>query len=122
MSDLTLIKAARILKTISIARDPRSTDTEYYSKQAAALDFAASILCRVGSGELLEVVHGQWVSVKKECYDITDEDEYPSWKYCSNCKTSQRHQSNYCPSCGALMDESDMRQTQDGKDDRHAEK
>jgi len=77
------------------------------------IQFAASVLRRVASSELAEVVHAHWIPVKKECYDITDDDEYPQWEYCSNCKISQKFQQKYCPNCGALMD---------GKDDSNAQK
>lgn len=106
MNVMTAGEAARILKTISIARDIRSSDTEYYSKQAAALDFAASILRRVESGELREVVHANWK---------IDEDGHKCSK-CNEYLTDEQYEygdKRFCPSCGALMD---------GKDDRRAEK
>ena len=75
----------------------------FYNK---LIDYVTSILRRVASGELAEVVHAQWI-------------ELPFGRHkCSNCKhlcafdgDGTDYISPHCPVCGALMD---------GKDDSHA--
>ena len=46
--------------------------------------------------DAVEVVHGRWI--------ICSDGYFP---YCSECKTEPKHgeMTNYCPNCGAKMDE-----------------
>lgn len=69
--------------------------------------FAASILRRVASGELAEVVHAKWI--KKGTFSGGGE----TLAICSKCgyPMSWWTKPKHCPNCGALMD---------GKDDSHA--
>lgn len=74
-------------------------------------EIASSYLRKIAAGEYKPVVHAHWIK-----RDIFGEDPLG----CSNCHNSVSvFGYEICPSCGALMDESDMRQTQDGKDDSH---
>lgn len=42
------------------------------------------------------IKHGHWTA---------EEDSYMSWWICSNCNTHEMMKSDYCPDCGAKMDE-----------------
>lgn len=94
------------------------------AKAQKTLLLAASILRRVASGELAEVKHAHWKQVHWKGWDgDPDEGTHPE---CSNCGEmpllngcEDYEESPCCPYCGAIMDESDMRQTQDGKEDSH---
>ena len=57
------------------------------------------------AADVAPVVHGQWIDVG-ERYDDYDECFYSVFK-CSNCGTTKEEYptSNYCPNCGAKMDE-----------------
>jgi len=112
MNEMTAEKAQEALNTLEKIAD---ATFPHFNK---SMQLPISILRRVASGELAEVVHAHWIPVAKECYDITDDEQYPAYKYCSHCKISQKWPDhfNHCPNCGA-----DMRQTEDGKDDSHAD-
>jgi len=96
----------------------------------SALEYAASILRRVASGELAEAVHANLIPeyIEKQ---IDEHDYFGNYLYtkkvkkligyrCSNCGAWCTEKQKYC-TCGALMGESDMCQTQGGKDDSHAD-
>lgn len=63
---------------------------------------------RIVNGELVEVVHGSW--------KILDKDH----SHCTNCGTKRNIKTQYgweyCPSCGALMDEARTGNSLNGKD------
>lgn len=81
---------------------------------------AASYLRKIASGEYAPVVHGRWV--KQNCQ--VGEVEY----VCSLCRGDAPAeygqytwiQSEHCPSCGALMDESRDGNSLNGKEPNHA--
>ncbi len=78
--------------------------------------YAASILRRVASGELAEVVHAHWIHAPR------GNDYFSDCLKCSACGyelADDEVANKGCPNCRALMDESDVRQTHNGKDDSH---
>jgi hypothetical protein len=88
MSDLTPLEAAERLKDIK----EQMLDNILFD-DAHALDYAAYYLRAIAAGEYKPVVHAHW-------------------------KQSSSIYNLECSNCGAIMDESEMRQT-DGKDDSH---
>ena len=66
---------------------------------------AIQIINEAPAADVAPVVHGRWVDVG-ERYDDYDECFYSVFK-CSNCGTAKEEYptSNYCPNCGAKMDE-----------------
>ena len=59
----------------------------------------------VPTADVAQVVHGRWIDVG-ERYDDYDECFYTVFK-CSRCGTTKEEYptSNYCPNCGAKMEE-----------------
>ena len=78
------------------------------------LQLAATYMRKIAAGELKPMVHAHWIPCTKECYDITDDEQYPAYKYCSHCKMCYKwaERFNYCPFCGAPMDK---KENKDGK-------
>ena len=71
---------------------------------------AASILRRVASGELAEVVHAHWIRKYDTLSQNYNSDE--NWYFvCSKCGGVDTNRAKYCHCCSALMD---------GKDDEDA--
>lgn len=73
-----------------------------------ALELAASILRRVASGKLAEVIHAHWNYTSRPNEDCMGGSH--GVIECSHCKEDYGAEYDHCPSCGALMD---------GKDDSH---
>lgn len=108
---LSPLEAAEILEDIAAVSDLKAVDgarsglVNLSKNDASSLRAIASMLRKIASGEYTSVVHAHWE--QKDC---------SKWPICSNCgkPTLSRGycpaHSNYCPSCGALMD---------GKDDSH---
>ena len=57
---------------------------------------AVQIINEAPTADVAPVVHGRW-----ECVD-TDIDQF---FLCNRCKNKEYWESNYCPHCGAKMDE-----------------
>ena len=121
MNEMTAGEAAEILEALPNNSDEYKQYVEVNPNYILvspyclrAFKVAAAILRRVASGELAEVKHAHWVYKNN------------GWR-CSNCEnladfwsmSAAQHLGTSCPYCNALMDKSDMRQTQDGKDDSH---
>lgn len=107
-STMTLLEAAERLKDIK----EQMLDNISFD-DAHTLDYVASMLHRIAAGEYKPVVHAHWIP-GKAVYGEVD--------ICSRCgdyfkKPHEIFKS--CPNCSALMDEFDMRQMQNGKDDSH---
>lgn len=73
------------------------SQTKVYEARCAAL----SVVRKVANGKLNPLVHAKWEYLGY----IGDHEKWG----CKNCHTMSDKESNYCPSCGALM----------GKDDSH---
>ena len=114
-NEMTPLEAAEKLEHLV------NNDYVNYDDAIEAMRVGSKLVRQIAAGELRPVVHAHWIPVAKECYDVTDDEQYPAYKYCSHCEISQKWPDHFkhCPECGALMDESDMRQTQGGKDDSH---
>lgn len=101
MSNLTPLEAAESLER----------KAELFPGMADLLLYAASYLRKIAEGEYKQVVHAHWIFGSTQGH---------SWMKCSNCLVSQSGQTatfTYCPSCGALMNESRDGNSHDGKDD-----
>lgn len=61
------------------------------------MDVILTIVDSLPAADVVEVRHGRWESNGPD--DIV--------VYCSQCMMPQDAPSNYCPSCGALMDKED---------------
>lgn len=60
------------------------------------LDSFDSLVCDAPTVDAVEVIHASWVDVRDYCGDYM----------CSNCKELSRTKTyNYCPNCGAKMDD-----------------
>lgn len=70
-------------------------DFEDYTPEQAER-FVIGRLRSIPAADVTPVVHGRWV--------YNDGDNIP---YCSECMMPQDTECNYCPSCGAKMDEED---------------
>lgn len=93
------------------------TDLAADEKLYESLRSAASILRKIAAGEYKQVVHGRWIHTSRQ-----NEDGMGGWHdviECSICKENHDFEYDYCPSCGALMDEPATGIIQDGKDDSH---
>lgn len=114
-NEMTAGEAAEILNHLA------NCDYVDYDNALEAMRYAASILRRVASGELAEVVHANLIPeyIKKQ---IDEHDYFGNFLYtkkvkkligyrCSNCGAWCTEKQKYC-TCGALMG---------GKDDSHAE-
>jgi len=75
------IDADRLIETLNKEKVPFSEDVNYFIINAPAADVA-------------EVRHGRWLK-----------DYTPHEPYCSVCDYRTSNLTNYCPNCGALMDE-----------------
>lgn len=75
---------------------------EYIDREAAieslpvAWDSAINALRNAPSADVAPVVHGRWM------YVDTDTEQF---FLCNRCKKKEYWESNYCPNCGAKMDE-----------------
>lgn len=70
---------------------------EDMNRLTAALNRFRDVEVEIESGELVQVVHGEWIL-------ITAPKKYAGGIVCSNCRKSTDWQYNYCPNCGAKMD------------------
>ena len=68
---------------------------ELYPSEYAKLEDA---LNRIPTADVAEVRHGRWL-----CVDTNTEQFF----LCNRCKKKEYWESNYCPNCGAKMDEED---------------
>ena len=73
-----------------------------YAKRLIAAGYSKRLF---PAADVAQVVHGRWIDAG-ERYDDYDECFYSVFK-CSNCGTTKEAYptSNYCPNCGAKMDE-----------------
>jgi hypothetical protein len=100
-------------------------------RATAPYDVAISYLRKIASGEYAPVVHAYWKEVEPG-HDVLFECSNcgriisTSWGSCEDEDTNGNNGCDptdewlSCPTCNAIMDESDMNQTQAGKDDFHA--
>ena len=110
MNEMTAGEAADELEELKnghiVENDP------FYNK---LIDYSASALRRVKSGELAEVVHAHWIDYMADKKDWLRDDGKSVFIECSACHEKLCRNlmlsEKYCPACGALMD---------GKDDSHA--
>ena len=93
-NELTAAECAERLEYISRAVIIKGIG-EKYDYLRDSVDQAASILRKVATGELREVVHAEWKH-EGDC-GVTK---------CKNCDWSVEECINYnlCPNCGAIMD------------------
>lgn len=108
--------AERLENIIDYAGDTLDDALEFNLRNT--LNYASAVMSKVAAGELVEVVHGEWLNFvgdfsTAECnrcgevYEVS-----PDEKPCENYFNAFKQFYKYCPSCGALMD---------GKDDNNAE-
>ena len=126
LSEITAAETAKKLETMGelIWKNNDVGIFLFTRKDAEVLNAALSYMRRFASGELAEVKHAHWKQVHWKGWDgDPDEGTHPE---CSNCGEmpllngcEDYEESPCCPYCGAIMDGSDMRQTQDGKEDSH---
>ena len=85
------IDADELIKTLNREGVPFNEDVNYFILNAPAADVvkADHRTRRRPSDGYAEIKHGRW-----ELYDI-----------CSVCGVQAEQQTNYCPNCGAKMDE-----------------
>ena len=110
MAEITPLEAAKRIEEhnrIHSHKEPHA----FFIRQA--LDIAASYLRAIAAGEYKRVVHGRWKRVSDDFLDVGDA------FFCSECDEPQERMSKFCPSCGALMDESRDGNSHNGKDDSH---
>jgi hypothetical protein len=82
-----------------------------FCKSIVAISQAATVMCKLAAGELVEVVHARWIKKYDSGSQNYSSDE--NWYYvCSECGKWDKTPKKYCHCCGALMD---------GKDDNNAE-
>ena len=74
---------------------------------------AIQFLRAIAAGEYKQAVHGRWRKVSDDFLDVGDA------FFCSECDEPQEKISRFCPSCGALMDESREGNSLNGKDDSY---
>lgn len=104
MAEMTPLEAAEIIL------NPHGYGT---SERNAAECLADSYLRAIAAGEYKPVVHGRWRKVSDDFLDVGDA------FFCSECDEPQEKISRFCPSCGALMDESREGNSLNGKDDSY---
>lgn len=54
--------------------------------------------------DAVEVVHGRWIPTYHTYYNRDGASQIADEWHCSVCDIYSRHESNYCPNCGAKMD------------------
>lgn len=67
-------------------------------------DAANSLISEVPTADVAPVIHAHWKPIKKRMYDCVDRIVTVAFS-CSNCGRSNGLRCNYCPRCGAKMDE-----------------
>ena len=63
---------------------------------SGAIECAISEIEMLSAADVVEVRHGRWL-----CVDTDTEQFF----LCNRCKKKEYWESNYCPDCGAKMDE-----------------
>lgn len=86
-------KAEKIIQSITIV-DVTS---------AAYAEAVLFIIRNIPSADVAPVVHGEWL-----CAETDDEQFF----LCSVCNDKEYWESNYCPECGALMQEEPINEKQ----------
>ena len=68
-----------------------------------AIDFSdlSDIIVKTPPADVREVVHGQWIKLYNGNYKCS---ECGDW-WCSDCNDGVINEFNYCPNCGARMEE-----------------
>jgi rubrerythrin len=107
MNEMTPLKAAENLENEIKNFDMSMPISAEECIRRDTMRFVASILRRVASGELAEVVHAHWIEMDDDCSNL--------WK-CSHCglvwemsndDTPQENEMFQCPTCGALLGKGD---------------
>lgn len=81
-----------------IKREDALKQFDYYDLSEYLTTQIRGMLMDVPSADVAPVRHGRWV--------VIDAEE-PRRYGCSKCKRLSWHMENYCPNCGAKMDEED---------------
>jgi len=112
-NEMTAGEAAEILENMA-EKDFQSDGTHFEADENIAINYAASILRRVASGELTEVVHAHWFEDTEPADgDIRCSNCGIAWPICVQKYLQHvgvKKWTNFlkiCPDCGALMDEKD---------------
>lgn len=106
MSDLTPLEIAENLEFIDKAILIKGIGPRYDTLRKSIV-LAASYLRAFATGEYKQVVHGRWIKERSQFY-------------CSCCnEIALDDLQKYCPSCGALMDESRDGNSHNGKEKTH---
>ena len=92
-----LIYADESLKRINEIM-PRTTDSDYKKGIAVGMSMAKIAINEQEGADAVQVVHGYWID---KLHPILKR----VMPYCSVCGISTASITNYCPCCGAKMDE-----------------
>jgi reverse gyrase len=76
--------------------------TIWHDGDEEALELAAEIVRKVDKGELVEVVHAEWIHTSEPNEDCMG--GYHDVIQCSDCHEDYDFEYDYCPNCGAKMD------------------
>lgn len=77
-----------------------------FSAKCEEIRAAISALYNAPTADVVEVVHGCWLSVDEygQKISIDTEGYLNNWVFCSNCEQQMRFAGwPYCPNCGAKM-------------------
>jgi len=97
MNKMTAGKAAGILENEIKNFDMKMPISAEECIRRDTIQFAASILRRVASGELAEVVYAHWNRINRMATGLSNEFR------CSKCGWSVKDATKHCPNCGAIM-------------------
>jgi len=74
----------------------------HYDDEEMQVGYVSGIIREHPTIEAVPVVHGHWKKHRMmSMYDNCSE----TWHKCSECEYDTRHDTPYCPMCGARMDE-----------------
>lgn len=78
----------------------------------AGLHRAEAEIEMLPTADVVEVIHGRWLSAYEYAIKLGETNEYrlgiaehdKIWHFCSLCEQQVRFKRNFCPECGAKMD------------------
>lgn len=104
MAEIDLIERKAVYKALDNIGGCGATD-DWAKGYDAAIDAAICIVENTPAADIELVKHGHWVGYETKSYKNSENGIAKKYYRCSSCRYFNAIRSNYCPNCGAKMDD-----------------